>query len=739
MEDGTDELLDGGDTPGTGRSLPVDLDLRSDFSGQFDFNLELDRSDDLQAVETAPETISTDVSNERNQPHHDDLHAGEDFSRALFEARWTSSRLTSLSLPWETGVMSQVFGTQPLQQTPLVEPLLNAEALTSMSNPGSSAVVSEPVGQTLDKPVYEVAVKCHRGFYSSGANKWNTAMRKWLCIVYQNLTASEIGIELGAAATEQEALDLLSRVFGGKSENTVNKRANCMKRFISWVVKRDDSRVAFPFESQMVNDYMWFLHSMGKHGSMVEFVETTAFCIHVVGIHSKFELEKNVVRKGLLRSAKHSRKEIKQSRPLTVKELHVLEDTLINKRGNKVDLYGIGVFLFQVYARARVSDIRNIHCIELDITGGHGYIEAKTFDHKSKRLLGSLGLSLLLIAPINGVHQQSWGLSFIEAGKDVGIDLTRGIKGPLLPAVGPGGEWLSRAVTSDETTEWLNMLIARFTGEPCGEGLTSHGLKATCLSWMAKAGYDDTTRLILGHHSLRGKHSLEAYSRDMQSAPLRHLDSCIQSVRNGHFLPDMTRSGQFVGTGGQGVLTRSSPQLASVEPNANHVAEECESKSPKNHDAISVASSHDKSFELVKDTPGEETKQSPAGVENAQVDSSDESDSSYESSSGSDTAIEKMAHEHGISNLSDSHVWKEGCSVFQNSKTKTLHLQAVGSSSKTLVCGRVLNESMIDVTGKFVIKNGSKCKQCDAGKPIRDQSAMATFLDLRLKHRRTEA
>lgn len=108
MEDGTDDFLDGDNTPGTGRSLPVDLDLRSDFSGQFDFNFELDRSDDLQAVETVPEQPSTDVSIERNQPHNDVLHAGEDFSRALFEARWTSSRLTSLSLPWETGVMSQV-------------------------------------------------------------------------------------------------------------------------------------------------------------------------------------------------------------------------------------------------------------------------------------------------------------------------------------------------------------------------------------------------------------------------------------------------------------------------------------------------------------------------------------------------------------------------------------------------------------------------------------------------------
>ena len=739
MEAGTDGLGGGGNTPGTNRSLPDDLDRNEDIESQLGGQLGsegLEKSQDEWSVQEP--TPANDIDD--CQLHeHDNLHAGENFSRSLFEARWTSSRLTSLSLPWETGVMSQIFGLQPVQQIPRVEPLLNAEALATMSSPGPSAVVTEPAGQTLDKPLYEIAVKCHRGFYASTTDKWDKAMRKWLCILYQNLDASDVGLQIAATDTEQEAISWLSKVFGGKSENTVHKRANCMKRFIAWVVKEDSSRVAIPFDSKVVTDYMWCLNTMGKYGSIIEFVETLAFCFHVVGIRTNFEIDSNVVLKGLLRSARVSRKETKQSRPLTVKEVHALEDALIMKRGNKVDLFGIGVFLFRIYARARVSDIRNIHSLEVDITNGHGYIEAKTFDHKSKRLLGSLGLSLLLIAPINGVHRQSWGLSFIEAGKDVGIDLTRGIKGPLLPAVGPGGEWLSRAVTSDETTTWLNLLITRVLGEKCSDGLTSHGLKATCLSWMAKAGYDDNARLILGHHSLSGKRSLEAYSRDMQSAPLRHLDSCIKSVRDGHFLPDMTRSGQFANVGEPAAVAST---MTSFGRDALRIfssgMKEAEHHS-KNHDVISVASSLDQAVDLVKEDVPEDIPNLFEEKQDLAVESSDESDSSYESSSESDTAIETLAHEHGISSLSDPNVWKEGCTVFQNSKTKMLHLQAVGSSSKTLVCGRVLNDCMKDVTGKFIVSNGSRCKQCEAGRPIRDQGAMASFLDLRLKQRRTDA
>eukprot|EP00434_Breviolum_minutum_P011523 symbB.v1.2.010159.t3/scaffold660.1/size175713/16 len=400
-------------------------------------------------------------------------------------------------------------------------------------------------------------------------------MRKWLCIMYQNLDASDVGLQIAATDTEQEAISWLSKVFGGKSENTVHKRANCMKRFIAWVVKEDSSRVAIPFDSKVVTDYMWRLNTMGKYGSIIEFVETLAFCFHVVGIRTNFELDSNVVLKGLLRSARVSRKETKQSRPLTVKEVHALEDALIMKRGNKVDLFGIGVFLFQIYARARVSDIRNIHSLEVDITNGHGYIEAKTFDHKSKRLLGSLGLSLLLIAPINGVHRQSWGLSFIEAGKDVGIDLTRGIKGPL--------------------------------------------------------------QVVSGCREL-------------------HLDSCIKSVRDGHFLPDMTRSGQFADVGEPAAVAST---MTSLRRDALRIfssgVKETEHHS-KNHDVISVASSPDQPFDPVKEDVPEDIPDLSKEKQDIAVESSDESDSSYESSSESDTAIETLAHEHGISSLSDPNV-----------------------------------------------------------------------------------
>ena len=65
-------------------------------------------------------------------------------------------------------------------------------------------------------------------------------------------------------------------------------------------------------------------------------------------------------------------------------------------------------------------------------------------------------------------------------------------------------------------------------GEDISE-VSSHSLKATVLSWMAKAGSDPHHRTILGHHSSQ-RGSLEVYSRDMLSAPLRTLRDVLRQI-----------------------------------------------------------------------------------------------------------------------------------------------------------------------------------------------------------------
>ena len=67
-------------------------------------------------------------------------------------------------------------------------------------------------------------------------------------------------------------------------------------------------------------------------------------------------------------------------------------------------------------------------------------------------------------------------------------------------------------------------------------------LKSTALSWAGKAGLGTEVRQVLGHHST-GKKPHEIYNRDLLAEPLRQLESLLQRIRTGAFLPDASRSG----------------------------------------------------------------------------------------------------------------------------------------------------------------------------------------------------
>ncbi|CAE7267978.1 unnamed protein product [Symbiodinium sp. CCMP2592] len=176
-----------------------------------------------------------------------------------------------------------------------------------------------------------------------------------------------------------------------------------------------------------------FMRSLTSESAKAQCGETINFIVHVLGVHADLDIVKHPVIQGLLRGSRSTGKEIKQSRVLTVREVMALEDMLSDESLDPVDRYGAGVFLFQIYSRARVSDIRNIHCFELDLSGDDGYLEAKTMDHKNATRGRGLGQSLILVAPVQGLRDK--------------------------------GQRSGEAIGSDETSSWLNGLLNRALGE----------------------------------------------------------------------------------------------------------------------------------------------------------------------------------------------------------------------------------------------------------------------------------
>ena len=161
------------------------------------------------------------------------------------------------------------------------------------------------------------------------------------------------------------------------------------------------------------------------------------------------------------------------------------------------------MFLFQLYSRARVSDIRNIDGVVVDITvvtdisrRGPMITNRNAFQmHRPRVAFGCTHTVPYRACAVNPGDLRS----LMQQLQQV-LNSKRDTK--VLCFQQSAGNWVQRAVTSGETGDWL-IKVLRTLLSAAAPGISSHSLKCTTLSWMAKAGFSEPTRMILGHHSMK--------------------------------------------------------------------------------------------------------------------------------------------------------------------------------------------------------------------------------------------
>ena len=636
------------------------------------------------------------------------------YERALAEASMQLRGQTALRLPWEKGIYAEIFSGSELPKMPSL-PVPAVLPTGDVTRPGDSREKvlkhsSDPL-QKFDRAVFEQCIKKSSVEAGGRSNTDREAVyRRWLCVLGHNLAGSQLGEIISEGSGEP--LQLISEALEGKSTSTLLKRVRFVARMLTWAAER--SYTFFPLRLDLVLEFM---RTLETYSGKAQCGETINFLIHVVGIHSEPDILKHPVIKGLLRGSQMTGMDVKQSRVLTVSEVLALEDLLGDESLDPVDRYGAGVFLFQIYSRARVSDIRNIQRFDVDLEGNDGYLEVKTMDHKNAKKGRGLGQSLLLIAPVQGLRDHSWGLQFLDVAKQVGLDLRGGHRGPLLPKLTADNQWAGEAVSASETTDWLRGLLSRALGGSFKEGLTSHGLKATTLSWLTKAGYSDKTCLILGHHSRGKKKSLYTYGRDVQARPLRELQECIGLIKRQVFHPDSTRSGMFKSV-------EQSEQVASGSDVLEDAAKQFSAAAPAETPMELGALGEDESKQ--SDLSAFEGCDDGGEHQAASSESGSSTTSSSGSSDGAVDAYESFSEGRVLDKVIPPLGVEVDLDVFQNPKTRSLHTRAKGSQGP-LMCGRK-TEGMNLFSGKVFSKHWI-CKQCEQARPLRDTKAVLNFLD----------
>ena len=672
-------------------------------------------------------------STAQNIPPESDIRNIRNLDRLVCEARAHSAG-TTLSMPWEQPTFAGIFGS-----TVDVFPKVLDNSIC-FENPSSSDVAAVP------NPLDSVEILSAKRNFFEDAVSFNTGRtrclrldsqlalmyQRWMHIIHAFAGESEAGKMISDELTSEGQLRVLKQFLGGKSVATLKKRFGEVTRYCRFVSENFFSP-AFPVDKTMIRFYVEQLASSGKRSAIQGLIECMNFLKHVLG----FNIDCKAVvggpwMAGVFRGLKSVRPPRVQSRVLRVCELQFLEEFLNDSSRSIIDRYATGCFLFMVYSRARVGDIASIDKYFCDVVciGGvpHGYLEFHSKSHKMRATGNALGLSLPLIAPLKGVGECIWGSVFMEVSRLAGLDLSQRTSGdPLLPAPGRNGEWSARPISGKEVKAWICNILNQMPFFQV-DGFTSHGLKATTLAMLAKYGATEPERLVLGHHSLKSKGSLEVYSRDLQASPLRTLDAMLSAIRCGRFRPDHTRSGMMdYGDNKDGLMPTA--EMVSKEQNwdVHHgvprgvvVGEESSPNGVElEEDGYAtgpVAEVQDPAFEAVSDDYLFDD------------DACSSSDSSSDNSEGTD---DEVLSSLGIDRCQEPLVWKTGCSVFQHRRTKTLHLFPTGPGSSFL-CGREKNSDYIPFA-LMVHSDEWKCRHCEKSRPIRSVEGMCDALDLALK------
>ena len=477
----------------------------------------------------------------------------------------------------------------------------------------------------------------------------------------------------------------------------------------------------------------------------------------MVGIEAEPNIHLDPLIRGTIRGLNSKRARRKQSRPFLVSELVRLGEFLMCSTNSLVDRYICGCVLFAVFARARFGDLKDLEQFIEDIPEDHpemGFLEMHSASHKMRSAADGLGLALPLVAPVRGFASGLWGVQFSKVAKLTGLAFGERSRGPLIVAPDPLGSWTSRSLTNGEIGRWVRAVLSEHDMQGKLSSLTPHGAKATLLAYLARYGASPTDRLILGHHSVKQYGALETYSRDLQSGPLRVLQQMIGSVRAGTFHPDETRSGIFQSPqtsevrlhGGDLQTIESRGDSAYVVTPAGDQIEEDEQGMVDREMADPYEPSVvEEDFHLVKDDdaaldfPPRELSQEPESEQQRLDDEkqfdltledsdSGSSDSSSSSLDGSDDDIFGAIH----SSPGEPKTWKENCLVYQHVKSKALHLLPKDDNNEIFLCGRK-SSSAYRLFNNPIFQSSWRCKQCEAGKPIRSYETAIAALDRAVK------
>ena len=476
------------------------------------------------------------------------------------------------------------------------------------------------------------------------------AITKWVKIILIFPAAFDLGRKWDKDAPLGTSIAAgLKHVFSGKATGTLHNRAGPILRFIQWC--HAHGVIPFPVREHHVYEFMKAIGFEAAPTFLRSFLVSMTFCNFILGLTGSDEVTSSQRVQGCARESYLTKRKLCQRPPLTVDQVKALEIYVADMLGPPRDVYAAGCFLLCVFMRARFSDMLHMTDIvadEISVDGMvAGYIESKVTRSKSAYTTERKTMLPPMAAPLIGTSGRNWFRSWQKAR--LLCSVPKGTEMPLLPQPAANG-WLKTPMSAAAGGDWLRkILMALRFSQTEVQNIGTHSCKATCLSWMAKAGVDLSCRRLLGYHVDPTTKTCLVYSRDAVSGPLRELDRVLKMIRALEFSPDSTRSGYFLN-----VATGSAP----VDQESQHDTED--------------------------------------GDDASDSEDSEDEEPSEEQHAAAEKAIDEVVGEWSEHSTLEGLGLGDDAALFQNRNTRYYHICA-NESEMHFRCGRDISASYIKV------------------------------------------
>lgn len=360
------------------------------------------------------------------------------------------------------------------------------------SQPVDSIIEAKQTQWISDQPFAGKRLMASR-FAQSDDALLSGALSKLRNIILFNPADSQLGRALVSKAGSLIAEDVLQKSLrdsvAGKAVSTIVKRVSDYNKFAHFLVTTCHRRPLCPDESSFYQ-YVCHMQQSGFGATAgATLLKAWSFFRYTFGVdaESQASLISGRVR-GVVNSMFATKRKLTQAPPIPTDYVYKMELYMRTGKSSQVQTV-VGFMLFCIYSCARFGDASRAdpaclqfqHSTSSDLT----LVEANLSEYKTAT--GERRAILLpLIALGCGLDAFSWSAEWRLARQRSGADSMAF----LMCADDHNGEkWLPRRMTTAEGSFWLkDILVMLGMSADHAAAYSTHSLKATCLSWAAKAG-----------------------------------------------------------------------------------------------------------------------------------------------------------------------------------------------------------------------------------------------------------